>query len=74
MKCPKCGSENCQIITETRTAGKDYSAGKGICGTIFSFMMGCGPIGVLCGFCGEGKTTTTTNYWICNSCGKKWRA
>ena len=32
MRCPKCGSENCQIITETQTTGKDYSIGKGLCG------------------------------------------
>lgn len=69
MKCPKCESENCQIINEVQTSGKDYSAGKGCIGTIL-----LGPIGLLCGACGKGKTTTNTNYWVCNNCGNKWKA
>lgn len=32
MQCPKCGSNNCQIITETSTEGKDFSASQGCCG------------------------------------------
>ncbi len=68
MKCPKCGSENCQVITETYTEGKDVSAIKGLCG-------GCliGPLGILCAFCGDGKQTKTQNFWVCNNCGKKWK-
>lgn len=68
MKCPDCGSENCQIINEVATAGKDYDAKEGCCGYICF-----GPIGLLCGACGKGKKTTNTNYWVCNNCGKKWR-
>ena len=52
MKCPKCGSENCQIITSTHTEGKDFSASKGCCGWLLA-----GPVGVLCGFCTKGKQT-----------------
>ncbi len=70
MRCPKCGSENCQIITETQTSGKDYSIGKGLCG----WCLTGGPIGLLCGFCTGGKKTLSQAYWICNTCGKKWRA
>ena len=69
MTCPKCGSENCQIITEMRTEGTDYSVSKGCCGWLLA-----GPPGVLCGFCTKGKQTQTEAYWICNSCGKKWKA
>ena len=68
MRCPSCGSENCQIINEVSTSGKDYSASKGCCGWFFF-----GPIGLLCGACGEGKKTKNTQYWVCNHCGKKWR-
>lgn len=70
MQCPKCGSYNCTIINEVKTTGKDYSATKGCCGVL---ILG-GWEGLLCGLCGEGKRTTSTNYWICNDCGKKWRA
>ena len=68
MKCPDCGSENCHIINEVETTGKDYDAKDGCCGYIC-----LGPIGLLCGACGKGKETTNVNYWVCNNCGKKWR-
>ncbi len=67
MKCSKCGSENCQIINETTSKGKDFSASKGCCGAILM-----GPIGLLCGACGKGKQMKNKNYWVCNNCGNKW--
>ncbi len=69
MICPKCGENNSQIINEVTTTGKDFSAGKGCCGAILM-----GPIGILCGACGEGKKTHNNQYWICNNCGNKWKA
>lgn len=69
MKCSKCGNENCQIITETSSSGKDFSAGKGCCGALL-----LGPIGILCGACGKGKKITSTNYWVCSNCGNKFKA
>lgn len=69
MKCPKCGVDNSSVINETTTTGKDFSAGKGCCGAIM-----LGPIGVLCGVCGEGRKVHNTNYFVCNSCGHKWKA
>lgn len=69
MVCPRCGNRNLQIINETTTTGKDFSASKGCCGYIL-----LGPIGVLCGLCGEGKQIKSRNYWICNNCGNKFRA
>ena len=68
MKCPDCGSEKCSIINEVNTTGKDFKAGNACCGTILF-----GPIGLLCGACGEGKQTHNTNYWVCNNCGRKWK-
>lgn len=69
IKCPSCGSSRCQIINEVKTEGSNYSAEKGCCGVICF-----GPIGFLCGLCGEGKKTVNTHYWICHDCGKKWKA
>ena len=69
MKCPFCRGENCQIINEIATSGQDFSASKGCCGAILF-----GPIGILCGACGEGREMINTNYWICNNCGRKWKA
>lgn len=68
MKCPKCGGENCQIITETQTKGKDFSAGKGCCGWVIF-----GPMGILCGMCGEGKKISNKSFWVCHQCGNKFK-
>jgi len=69
MRCPRCGREGCQIATVTTSKGKDFSASKGCCGYIFF-----GPIGILCGLCGEGKQVNSTAYWICGNCGNKFKA
>ncbi|WP_191018322.1 hypothetical protein [Treponema zioleckii] len=68
MQCPRCGG-GCQIIQEFESEGQDYSAGNGCCGYILF-----GPIGLLCGLCGKGRQERTRTYWICNSCGNKFRA
>ena len=70
MKCPRCGSETCQIITESQMKTKGFGFGKGCCGYLL-----VGPIGWLCGLCGMGEfKTTTRHFWICNHCGNKFRA
>lgn len=68
MVCPRCGNDSCQVINETTTKGKDFSASKGCCGAILF-----GPIGILCGMCGKGKQITTKAYWVCNQCGYKFK-
>lgn len=68
MQCKKCGSEDCQIINEVHTSGTDFSFGKGCCGWVLF-----GPIGVLCGACGEERRTINKNYWVCQNCGFKFR-
>ena len=67
MKCPNCGSENCQYITTTETHGGGISWGDACCGTML-----LGPVGILCGFCGSEVHTRTKEYWICNSCGRRF--
>lgn len=69
MVCPKCGSNNSQIFNQVSTKGKDYSAGQGCCGALIA-----GPIGLLCGLCGQSKKTYNNQYWVCSDCGNKWRA
>ena len=68
MVCPRCGADNSSVINETTTTGKDFSAGKGCCGAILF-----GPIGVLCGACGNGKQINNQAYYVCNNCGNKWK-
>jgi DNA-directed RNA polymerase subunit RPC12/RpoP len=70
--CPQCGNTELQVLNETNveTTGKNYSASKGCLGYLMF-----GPLGVLCGSCGKGQQTKTTNttYWTCPKCGKKFR-
>lgn len=66
MKCPNCGSENVNYITNTTTKG--FGSGKACCGFLL-----WGWIGFLCGLCGMGKQNTK-EYWICNNCGNKFQS
>lgn len=63
MRCPNCGCENAQFVT--KESGKDYSVSDGCCGYMF-----LGPLGLLCGACGNEKTTE--EFWVCTSCGSKF--
>ena len=63
MKCPKCGSEQCQFAT--RTSGGNFSGEKGCCGYIL-----LGPIGILCGALGNKETKE--DFWVCTSCGHRF--
>jgi len=69
LVCPECGSEDLQIVTETSTSGRDFSAGNACCGY---FLLG-GPLGLLCGACGTGKQTKSDTFFICKGCGKKFK-
>lgn len=70
MRCPKCGSEICHIITETESNFQGYGIGKGCLGYLC-----LGPIGWLCGLCGMGKGRVRSSaFWVCNTCGYKFKA
>ena len=57
LRCPKCNSTNLQVVSEV--------TGKGA--KLWKLCL-CG----LCGLAGAGKTTTT-NFWVCQDCGKKFK-
>ena len=57
VKCPKCGGDHLQVISDVK--------GKGV-----SFWKVC-LCGIL-GLCGAGKTKTT-HYWVCQDCGNKFK-
>ncbi len=76
-----CSNPNCkstvltpivETATNTTTSGGGYSGAKGCLGYLLF-----GPCGLLCGNCGNSRTTTTqsTNrtYWVCQQCGNKFR-
>lgn len=66
MKCPHCGSENVNLISNVTSRG--FSASNACCGTLLTG--NC--IGMLCGFCGSGKTKNK-EFWVCNNCGSKFQ-
>lgn len=57
VRCPKCGGSNLQAISDVQ--GKGAKLWKICCFGI-------------CGLCGTGKTTTE-HYWVCQSCGNKFK-
>jgi DNA-directed RNA polymerase subunit RPC12/RpoP len=58
VRCPRCGS------TQLATGNKGFGVGKAAVGAIIA-----GPIGLVGGFVGSGKTMIT-----CLKCGNKWQA
>ncbi|MFD0617225.1 hypothetical protein ACFQZR_07090 [Paenibacillus sp. GCM10027629] len=65
MSCPRCGSHQVQVVSESETKG--FGAGKGCLGYLIF-----GPIGFLCGLCGMGKSKSTV-FRICASCGFRFK-
>ena len=65
MNCPNCGSSNCFPMTETKST--DFDNVNACCGFLL-----WGPIGILCGLCGSGETTTK-QYWKCGDCGRNFK-
>lgn len=63
MRCPRCGSDNIQYVSNVRDNGPSFS--KGCCGWILF-----GPVGLLCSLCGNGQTRE--EFWVCRNCGKKF--
>jgi hypothetical protein len=62
--CPRCGSDNLQAITESRTRGVSVTGSTAGCCCL-------GPIGLLCGLPGAGASSSRTRR-MCLNCGKKF--
>lgn len=77
MKCPKCGSENVNVMVEqessqTKTKGKGCLWGIG---RLFLIICTCG-LWLLVGKRKSKSKTTIKNETvaICQNCGHKWKA
>lgn len=70
MKCPKCGSENVQVqaVSEMKS--------RGCLTTLFYiFLLFVPIIGWIALFLLlKGRKSKTTNYAVCQDCGKRWKA
>lgn len=69
MKCPKCGSENVSVTTNTVVVSKSRSFLWNLIMTIFS--LGFWLIWMLVRKRKEEKVTET--WATCQSCGKRWK-
>ncbi len=67
-QCPKCGSYSCHPITETQFKDGGYGVFKGLCGYLI-----LGPVGLICGLCGHKAKYKQKTYWVCGSCGRKFK-
>lgn len=65
MKCPNCGSENVNLISNTTNRG--FRGSDACCGYMLM-----GPLGILCGSFGSGQKKTN-EFWVCNSCGSRFQ-
>lgn len=69
MRCPRCGSDDVDIIDQKVTTKGGYDTSMGICGAVL-----LGPTGLLCGLCGDNKKTSRYTCWVCDDCGHRWGA
>jgi DNA-directed RNA polymerase subunit M/transcription elongation factor TFIIS len=65
--CPKCGSDKVQIVQNKNNDGVGFNNKAGTCGCCL-----LGPIGLLFGLLGSGKSKTTT-FRMCVNCGHKFK-
>jgi hypothetical protein len=68
MKCPRCGYNYCDMISEKTTSGKDYSICRGLLGEAL-----CGTFGYICGF-SDSRNSNVEAYWVCKKCKNKFKA
>ena len=76
MTCPKCGSENVQVMPVTTTEVKIKTKGFGCIKAFFGFLI-FNVLGFLCGLCGMGKSKSKTTHTtkmvnVCQDCGHRF--
>ena len=76
MTCPKCGSQNIQLVPVTTTETREKTKGFGWIKACLGWLFFSVP-GVLCGLCGMGKGKSKTKHTtkmesVCLTCGKRF--
>lgn len=76
MVCPRCGSQNIQIVPITTTEVHGKTKGFGCIKACIGWFLFSLP-GVLCGLCGMGKGKTRTVHRtkmvnVCQNCGNQF--
>lgn len=76
MVCPKCGSENVNVIPVTTTTTTNATKGFGCIKACLGYLIFNIP-GILCGLCGMGKGRSSTIHTtrmvnVCQNCGKQF--
>lgn len=71
ISCPYChaDAQDCHPISKTNVeTSSGYSLWNGCCG-----MLLLGPAGLLCGLCGQNKTSVkSATWWVCKQCGREF--
>lgn len=68
VKCPKCGASGCVPQYKQNVSGGGYGCCQGVLGSLI-----LGPLGLLCGMCGQSVKTTNNLVWICPKCGHEFQ-
>lgn len=76
MVCPKCGSENINVVPVTTTTTNSTTKGFGCIKACLGYLIFNIP-GILCGLCGMGKGKSSTIHTtrmvkVCQNCGKQF--
>ena len=58
----------CDMISESKTTGTDYSICRGLLGEML-----CGSAGYICGF-SDSRNTEVEAYWVCKKCKHKFKS
>ena len=73
IRCPHCQGTNLHPVVENNVSsmGGGYGVGKGCLGYIC-----LGPLGLLCGLCGNKQkiSTSSQTFWLCQNCGYKFQS
>lgn len=69
ISCPYCHATGsaCYPVDKTKVSGSRYGFWNGCCGLVL-----LGPVGLLCGLCGNHIKLSNETWWICKKCGKEF--
>lgn len=68
LQCPKCGADGCIPQYKQHVSGGGYGCLSGCLGWLL-----LGPLGLLCGACGNSVQSTNELVWICPKCGNEFK-
>lgn len=68
LQCPRCGTDGCIPQYKQHVSGGGYGCLSGCLGWLL-----LGPLGLLCGACGNSVQSKNELVWICPKCGNEFK-